>query len=62
MARKKKELRVSDLEYIAKYAEFDGYHTVSKQIGVSKSAVQAAIEMMRRDGTFDYFRNLNLFW
>ncbi|MGM7634204.1 hypothetical protein [Bacillus sp. Hm123] len=62
MAGKVRFLTVSDLEYIAKYAECDGIGPVALQLEANPSSILNAIKNMRRDGTFDYFRNLNLFW
>ncbi|KOO40320.1 hypothetical protein [Priestia koreensis] len=52
----------SDLEYIAKFYDFDGIESVSMALGRSEESVKSRFYRLQRAGKIDSYRKFGRFW
>lgn len=52
----------SDLEYLCKYAEIDGLKKIALALGRTETTVGEKISQLRRNGKYEYYKNLNRYW
>lgn len=57
-----KPYTVSEYEYICKFYETDGLQLVSLALGRTENSIHSLVVRLKRNGLFDYYRNLNTFW
>jgi len=51
-----------EVEYLCKYYEIDGSEIMSLALGRTVPAVKSKIKKLRKQGSFDYYKNLNKYW
>ncbi len=52
----------SDLEYLCKYIEIDGYRSVSFALGRTEKTIASKIADFKKNGKYEYYKNLNKYW
>ncbi|MDR9794057.1 DNA-entry nuclease [Aeribacillus pallidus] len=52
----------SDLEYICKFYEFDGPELISLALGRTEKTIMTKVYELRKQGLYDYYKNLNKYW
>lgn len=52
----------SDLEYMCKYYETDGRQKIGFAIGKTEGTVDQKIQQLKKDGLYEYYKNLNKHW
>lgn len=52
----------SDLEYICKFAEVDDSRTIGFAIGKTEGTVNRKLNELRKEGLYEYYKNLNKHW
>jgi len=58
----KKPYTISELEYICKYYEIDGRKSVSSIVGRTESTIASLVHRLKKDGMFDYYKDLKKNW
>jgi hypothetical protein len=58
----KKTFTESDLEYLCKYYEVDGKKKMSLALGKTETTVSMKVVLLKKNGLFDYYKNLNKHW
>lgn len=51
-----------DVEYMCKYADIDNLETLALALGRTKATVSSKLGRLRKNGKFEYYRNLNKHW
>lgn len=57
-----KHFTESDLEYICKFAEVDDARTLAFAIGKTEATINEKLKLLRRQGLYEYYKNLNKYW
>lgn len=52
----------SDLEYVCKYAEIDDIQTIAFAIGKTEATIHNKLNQLRKNGLYEYYKNLNKHW
>lgn len=52
----------SDLEYLCKYYERDGFKLMAMALGKTEKTVAQKVAELRKQGRFDYYKRLNKHW
>ncbi|MEJ9151050.1 DNA-entry nuclease [Bacillus smithii] len=52
----------SDLEYLCKYWEYDHRRTMSFALGRPEHSLASMVAKLRKEGLFEYYKNLNKYW
>ncbi|WP_338754247.1 DNA-entry nuclease [Bacillus sp. FJAT-52991] len=52
----------SDLEYLCKYWETDGMQLMALALGRPEGAISTKVAKLKKNGRFDYYKNLNKHW
>lgn len=52
----------SDLEYLCKYHEYDGLKCMELALGRTQKTIASKITDMRKNGKYQYYKNLNKHW
>lgn len=52
----------SDLEYICKYYEVDHSRTIGFAIGKTEQTIRTKVDQLRKQGLYEYYKNLNKHW
>lgn len=55
-------LTIEEQEYLCKYFEHDGKTSMSFALERTEKTLETKVGKLRKNGQFDYFKNLNLFW
>lgn len=51
-----------DKEYLCKYESIDEMETVAMALGRTRGTVVEKLKKLRKNGQFEYYKNLNKFW
>lgn len=51
-----------DKEYLCKYESIDELETVAMALGRTRGTVAETLKNIRKNGQFEYYKNLNKFW
>lgn len=51
-----------DMEYLCKYESIDELETVAMALGRTRGTVAEKLKNIRKNGQFEYYKNLNKFW
>lgn len=51
-----------ELEYLCKFYETDGRQMMSFALGRTEAAIGEKFNKLKKQGRFDYYKNLNKFW
>lgn len=52
----------SDIEYACKYYEVDDLEVLAMALGRTADSVSVKINTLKRQGKFEYYKNLNKYW
>jgi hypothetical protein len=52
----------SDLEYLCKYAEIDGYRKISMALGRTEKTCSSKLDKLKQNGRYEYYKNSNKHW
>ncbi|MCT8138611.1 DNA-entry nuclease [Anaerobacillus sp. CMMVII] len=52
----------SDLEYLCKYWEIDDWRTMGFALGRTEKTLSNTVSRLRKEGLYDYYKNLNKHW
>lgn len=58
----KKSYTEEELEYLCKYWEHDHRQVMSFALGRPETTLQMKVHKLRKEGLFDYYKNLNKHW
>lgn len=51
-----------EIEYLCKYIEIDGVELISYALGRTPKSIIKKHLKLKKDGNFDYYKNLNKYW
>lgn len=51
-----------DVEYLCKYESIDQLETLAMALGRTKATIAEKLYRLKRNGKYDYYRNLNKHW
>lgn len=54
-----KSYTVADLDYLCEFYELDGRKAVASALGRIESTIAALVHQLRKEGKFEYYKNLN---
>jgi len=52
----------SDLEYMCKYWKVDGAKMIAYALDRTEESVKTRVKKLRKQGLYDYYKNLNKHW
>lgn len=58
----RKPWSVEDLEYLCKFYEKDHRRSIAFALGRPEGSIQTIVAKLRKDGLFEYYKNLNKYW
>lgn len=60
--RQGQDFTISELEYLCRFIEADGSRKMSYALGRTEQVVNRKIRELKRNGQYEFFKNLRLFW
>ena len=57
-----KKFTEAELEYLCKFWESDGRRVMSYALGKTEVTLQQKVNVLRKQGKFEYYKNLNKYW
>ncbi|WP_176542109.1 DNA-entry nuclease [Bacillus wiedmannii] len=51
-----------ELEYLCKYYEVDDSQTISLALGRTENTIRFKISVLKKQGKYEYYKNLNKHW
>lgn len=58
----KKPFTVSEMEYLCKFWDIDPRRTMSFALGRPETLLSTMVNQLKKNGEFEYWKNLNVFW
>ena len=52
----------SELEYICRFNEYDGYRKVALGIDRPEGSVDKKLRDLKRDGLYEHYKNIRMYW
>jgi predicted nuclease of restriction endonuclease-like (RecB) superfamily len=59
---KRKPYKISELEYMCKFIEFDGLESVADALDRTVVSVEKQYTKLKKSESVQYFKQLNIFW
>jgi len=51
-----------ELEYLCRYWDIDGVKTMAMALGKTEKTLQSKVNLLKKNGKFEYYKNLNRYW